>query len=98
MGSICLLILKPVLVQVKHLYLKPTFRAKRTRNKPVGTLVEETGKSAIRTRLDSARGMANAQGSYGSFGFREIAPYPESKMQQELHAHWIFMELSSATR
>ena len=67
-------------------------------SKPVGTLAEETGKSAIRTRLDSTRCMANAQGSYGSFGFREIAPYPESKMQQELHAHWIFMELSSATR
>jgi hypothetical protein len=44
-------------------------------------------------RLESTGYMVNAHALYRSFGFKEIEPYPESEIPQELHVYCVFMEL-----
>ena len=43
--------------------------------------------------LDSTRVMKNAHRIYRSVGFREIKPYSESEIPEEIRHNWIFMEL-----
>ncbi len=98
-GCVCLRKLRPSIGEVKRLYVKPTFRGKGIGKMLVRNLLEEArvvGYAMI--RLDSTRYMVNAHDIYRSFGFQEIAPYPESEIPKEYHAHWIFMELSLTTQ
>jgi hypothetical protein len=43
-------------------------------------------------RLDSTKFMGIAHSLYRSCGFKEIEPYAESEIPEELHEHWVFME------
>jgi GNAT superfamily N-acetyltransferase len=98
-GCICLKKLRPNIGEVKRLYVKPAFRRKGIGKMLVEKLLEEARKVGYgMIRLDSTRYMVNAHDLYRSFGFQEIAPYPESEIPKEYHAHWIFMELSLTTR
>lgn len=93
-GCICLKKLRQNIGEVKRLYVKPAFRGKGIGKMLIGKLLEEARKISYRAiRLDSTRYMVNAHDLYRSFGFQEIAPYPESEIPKEYHAHWIFMEL-----
>ncbi len=94
-GCVCLKKLKASVGEVKRLYVKPAFRGKGIGKMLVGKLLEEARKIGYgMIRLDSTRYMVNAHDLYRSFGFQEIAPYSESEIPKEYHAHWIFMELS----
>lgn len=94
-GCVCLKRLNSSIGEVKRLYVKPAFRGKRIGKMLVGKLLEEARKIGYeRIRLDSTRYMLNAHDLYRSFGFQEIAPYPESEIPKDYHTHWIFMELS----
>jgi GNAT superfamily N-acetyltransferase len=94
-GCVCLKKLNSSIGEVKRLYVKPAFRGQGIGKMLVGKLLEEARKVGYRMiRLDSTRYMANAHDLYRSFGFQEIAPYPESEIPKEYHVHWIFMELS----
>lgn len=98
-GCVCLKKLRQSIGEVKRLYVKPAFRGKGIGKMLVGILLEEARKIGYGIiRLDSTRYMVNAHDLYRSFGFQEIAPYPESEIPKEYHAHWIFMELSLITR
>lgn len=44
--------------------------------------------------LDNTRFMHAAHTLYGSVGFNEIEPYPESEIPTELRHHLLFMRLS----
>ena len=79
--------------EVKHMYVRPQFRRRGLGRKLLGNLVEQSvtmGHTVL--RLDSAWFMEAAHALYRSFGFREIAPYPESDVPKEMHDFWIFME------
>ena len=79
--------------EVKHMYVRPQFRRRGLGRKLLGNLVEQSvtmGHTVL--RLDSAWFMEAAHALYRSFGFREIAPYPESEVPKEMHDFWIFME------
>jgi ribosomal protein S18 acetylase RimI-like enzyme len=98
-GCVCLKKLNSSIGEVKRLYVKPAFRGRRIGKMLVGKLLEESREIGYRIiRLDSTRYMVNAHDVYRSFGFQEIAPYPESEIPKEYHAHWIFMELSLTNR
>lgn len=98
-GCVCLKKLKPGIGEVKRLYVKPAFRGKGIGKMLVGKLLEEARKVGYgMIRLDSTRYMVNAHDIYRSFGFQEIAPYPESEIPKEYHDHWIFMELTLTTQ
>ena len=87
-GCVCLKKLRPNLGEVKRLYVKPAFRGNGIGKMLVGKLLEEARKVGYRIiRLDSTRYMVNAHDLYRSFGFQEIAPYPESEIPKEYHAH-----------
>jgi GNAT superfamily N-acetyltransferase len=98
-GCVCLKKLRTGIGEVKRLYVKPDFRGKGIGKMLVGSLLEEARKVGYgMIRLDSTRYMVNAHDLYRSFGFQEIAPYPESEIPKEYHAHWVFMELSLDTQ
>lgn len=98
-GCVCLKKLNSSIGEVKRLYVKPAFRGKGMGKMLVGKLLEESREIGYESiRLDSTRYMVNAHDLYRSFGFQEIAPYPESEIPKEYHAHWIFMELSLTDR
>ena len=98
-GCVCLKKMRANIGEVKRLYVKPAFRGKGIGKMLVGTLLEEARKAGYGSiRLDSTRYMTNAHDLYRSFGFQEIAPYPESEIPKKFHAHWIFMEHSLTTR
>ncbi len=94
-GCVCLKKLSPRIGEVKRLYVKPASRGKGIGKMLVGKLLEEARKVGYEIiRLDSTRYMVNAHDLYRSFGFQEIAPYPESEIPKEYYTHWIFLELS----
>ncbi len=98
-GCVCLKKLRPNIGEVKRLYVKPAFRGMGIGKMLVGKLLEEARKVGYgMIRLDSTRYMVNAHTLYRSFGFKEIAPYPESEIPKDYHAHWIFMELVLTSR
>ena len=98
-GCVCLKKLRPSIGEVKRLYVKPAFRGKGIGKMLVAKLLEEARNVGYEMiRLDSARYMVDAHGLYRSFGFQEIAPYPESEIPKEYHPYWIFMELSLTVR
>jgi GNAT superfamily N-acetyltransferase len=98
-GCVCLKKLRPSIGEVKRLYVKSAFRGKGIGKMLVGKLLEEARKVGYGIiRLDSTLYMVNAHDIYRFFGFQEIAPYPESEIPKEYHAHWIFMELSLTTQ
>ena len=79
--------------QIKHFYVRPQFRRRGLGRKLLGNLVEQSvsmGHTVL--RLDTGWFMEAAQALYRSFGFTEIAPYPETEVPKELHPFWIFLE------
>jgi len=85
--------------EVKHMYVRPQFRRRGIGRKLLGNLLEQSatmGHTVL--RLDSAWFMEAAHALYRSFGFRVIAPYPESEVPKEIHNFWIFMEKDLAAQ
>ena len=79
--------------EIKRMYVRPQFRRRGLGRKLLGNLVEQSvtmGHAVL--RLDSAWFMEAAHALYHSFGFREIAPYPESEIPKEIQYLWVFME------
>ena len=80
--------------EIKRMYVRPAFRGKgigRAMLEHLTAAAREIGYP--RVWLDSTRFMKEAHSLYRSVGFREIAPYPESEIPEELQEHWVFMEL-----
>jgi ribosomal protein S18 acetylase RimI-like enzyme len=85
--------------EIKHFYVRPQFRRRGLGRKLLDSLVEQSvsmGHTVL--RLDTGWFMEAAQVLYHSFGFRDIAPYPESEVPKELHHFWVFMEKHLTTQ
>jgi GNAT superfamily N-acetyltransferase len=96
-GCICLKRLVRNVGEFKRLYVRPAHRRKGVGQALASALVGEARQIGYATlRLDSARFMTGAHVLYRSLGFADIAPYAESEIPAEYHAHWVFMEKSLA--
>lgn len=93
-GCACLRTIGPQVGEIKRMYVRPPFRRKGVGRALIAALIDEAHQMDCTTlRLDSARFMQDAQSLYRSFGFRLIAPYPESEIPEAFHVHSVFMEL-----
>jgi len=93
-GIACVRTIGPGTAEIKRMYVRPAFRRRGIGRALVQAAVEEMRAAGyLRLRLDSARFMTDAHSLYRAAGFREVAPYPESEVPAEFHAHWVFMEL-----
>lgn len=80
--------------EVKRMYVRPGNRGKRIGYKLLEQLISNS-KTAGYTYilLDSGRFMSQAHALYRSFGFKDIARYPESEMGAGFEAHMVYMQL-----
>ncbi|RUT09955.1 hypothetical protein DSM106972_004500 [Dulcicalothrix desertica PCC 7102] len=82
--------------EVKRMYVKPEYRKQGIGRALLEAVISEATKLGyIKIRLDTVFFAKEAQNLYRSFGFQEIAPYPESDIPSNLHSKWIFMELGN---
>lgn len=92
-GTASLRRIAPDTAEIKRMYVRPTARGRGLGRALLDRIIEDAEASGYtHIRLDSARFMREAQSLYRSAGFREIAPYPESEIPDDLRVHWIFME------
>ena len=81
--------------EIKRMYIRPNYRGKGIGKELLNYLFEEAKSIGYKTiRLDTVRFMDVAQSLYRSFGFKDIQPYPESEIPEEVHEYWEFMEKS----
>lgn len=93
-GIVCMQMFRNDFSEIKRMYVRPLFRGKGIGRALLEVLIENAIQMGIsRIRLDSARFMKAAHNLYHSFGFREIEPYNESEIPEEMRHNWIFMEL-----
>ncbi|MGD2253019.1 MAG: GNAT family N-acetyltransferase [Anaerolineales bacterium] len=92
-GLGCLRRIGEEVAEIKRMYLRPNFRGRGIGRELLEYLVEEAKLLGHKTiRLDSARFMDVAHSLYRSFGFKDIEPYSESEIPEEIREHWVFME------
>lgn len=97
-GKVCgvgsLKSINPEIGEVKRMYVDPTFRRLGAGRAILETLLFEAKKAGYRkVRLDSPKFMEAAHSLYRSFGFRDIAAYPEMEIPEEFKDYLLFMEL-----
>jgi GNAT superfamily N-acetyltransferase len=93
-GLACMKRIREEMGEIKRMYVRPEYRRRGIGRALLEALIAEAQAIGYPTmRLDSTRFMAEAHSLYRSLGFREIEPYPESEIPEELRQHWIFMEL-----
>lgn len=79
--------------EIKRMYVRPAFRGKGIGCEILERLLQEARSLGYtRIRLDTVRFMKPAQALYRSYGFREIAEYPESEIAPEIRMYWLFFE------
>lgn len=80
--------------EIKRMYVDPTFRRIGAGRAILQALLSESKKVGYNAvRLDSPKFMEAAHALYRSFGFRDIAPYPEMEIPAEFKDYMLFMEL-----
>lgn len=86
------------IVELKRMYIQPTYQGKGLGSELLRTLMETaTGPLGATTlRLDSCRFMLQAQRLYERYGFVERTPYEGSEIPQDLQKYWRFYEKPSA--
>ncbi len=84
--------------EIKRMYVDPAFRRIGAGRAILKALLSESKKAGYKVvRLDSPKFMEAAHSLYRSFGFRDIAPYPEMEIPLEFKDYMLFMELDLAT-
>jgi len=80
-------------VEVKRMYIVPTFRGRHISSAILDRLiVEARTMGATNLRLDTCRFMSDAQRLYRSRGFVERGRYEGSEIPPRLQQHWVFFE------
>ena len=83
--------------EIKRMYVRPEHRGKGIGRSLLDALLREALQIGYSTvRLDTAPFMKQAQTLYRSVGFKDVGPYARTEIPKELHARWLFMELSLA--
>lgn len=94
-GLGCLRKIGDGLAEIKRMYVRPQFRGRGIGRDLLEHLFRQAKMMGFRRlRLDSTRFMHIAHSLYRSCGFKEIDPYPESEIPEELREYWVFMELN----
>jgi GNAT superfamily N-acetyltransferase len=94
-GCACVRANNDRIAELKRMYVHPSHRRKGIGRALVDAVIKEVRLAGYSTlRLDSAGFMTDAHALYRSFGFQDIAPYPESEIPEEFRVHWVFMQLS----
>ncbi|BAZ15677.1 GCN5-related N-acetyltransferase [Calothrix sp. NIES-4071] len=84
------------IAEVKRMYVKPEYRRQGIGRTLLQAIINQTSNIGYsKLRLDTPDYAQEAQSLYRSFGFKEISPYLESDIPEELHPKWIFMELTT---
>jgi GNAT superfamily N-acetyltransferase len=86
--------INPDIGEIKRMYVDPSFRkigAGKTILQSLINAAKEAGYMKI--RLDSPKFMEAAHALYRSFGFKDIAVYPEVEIPEEFRQYLLFMEL-----
>jgi ribosomal protein S18 acetylase RimI-like enzyme len=93
MGCVCMRTIGQGVAEVKRMYVRPPARRAGVGRALLDALIADLqgGRYAV-LRLDTAPFMHQAQALYRSWGFQEIAPYPESEVPEAFWPHWVFME------
>jgi GNAT superfamily N-acetyltransferase len=92
-GLGCLRKIGDELGEIKRMYVRPQFRGSGIGRKLLEHLFDQaTMIGFLRLRLDSTKFMDVAHSLYHSCGFKEVDPYPESEIPEEVQEHWVFME------
>jgi GNAT superfamily N-acetyltransferase len=92
-GCACMRRIGPQMAELKRMYVRPAWRRSGVGRALLAASIAEARAAEYMTlRLDSTRFMHAAHALYQSAGFRPIAPYPESEIPAQYHAHWVFME------
>jgi GNAT superfamily N-acetyltransferase len=92
-GLGCLRSIGDKLGEIKRMYVRPKFRGRGIGRDLMEYLFQQAKMIGFRSlRLDSTKFMDIAHSLYLSCGFKEIEPYAESEIPEELHEHWVFME------
>ena len=81
--------------EVKRMYVAPEARGEHVASAMLDRLIAEAGGMGAQVlRLDTCRFMTEAQRLYGSRGFVERGPYPETEIPPPIQQHWRFFERS----
>jgi GNAT superfamily N-acetyltransferase len=81
------------IAEIKRMYVRPGFRGRGIGRELLEHLFGEAELLGYKKiRLDSARFMDVAHSLYRSFGFKDVEPYSESEIPEEIQEHWVFME------
>ena len=92
-GLGCLRKIDDELGEIKRMYVRPQFRGSGFGRKLLEHLFgQATMIGFLRLRLDGTKFMDVAHSLYNSCGFKEIDPYPESEIPEEVQEHWVLME------
>ncbi|MGD2158216.1 MAG: GNAT family N-acetyltransferase [Anaerolineales bacterium] len=92
-GLGCLRKIGEEIAEIKRMYVRPSFRGRGIGRELLEYLFCEAELLGYKTiRLDSARFMDVAHSLYRSFGFKDVKPYSESEIPEEIQEHWVFME------
>ena len=79
--------------EVKRMYIKPEYQGKGYGKKMMEKLIKKSQNLGYKAlRLDTGPFMKAAKKLYRSYGFEEIAEYPESEVPKKLRDDWSFME------
>jgi GNAT superfamily N-acetyltransferase len=85
-------------VEVKRMYVVPSFRGRHISSAILDRLIAEARTMGATTlRLDTCRFMSDAQRLYRSRGFAERERYEGSEIPPRLAQHWVFFERSLAS-
>ncbi len=80
--------------EIKRMFVDPTFRRIGAGRAILeGLLVESKKAGYKKVLLDSPKFMEAAHSLYRSFGFKDIAVYPEVEIPEEFRQYLLFMEL-----
>lgn len=85
--------LRPVVAEVKRLYIRPAYRGARLGAVVVQHLLDDArafGYACV--KLDTAPFMHAAHTLYERLGFVDCAPYEETEVPERFRASWRFME------